>query len=215
MRISVWDLSKGLLAICFLNLPFSSTSIGAAPPEIETTFESYRDAAGEVMRLANENQQPFVYAGITIKSTNQEQPNMEDIQQKYLPSIDRFLTVKHCLFQAEESLPQPDLTHFNWNEIKTNEDAEVCIHRIASSYSTPEHMKTWFESQGFQTQDIQRREGMVGLSASWSIDDKGARFGSSFLNKAWIGFVAYSMSVGVVYDTNQSVQSVDVILNIL
>lgn len=173
----------------------------------EAAFEAYHDSAGEVVRLSSQESEPFLKNGKKI-----EPPH--PLAEKYANSLKRFPDVRSCLLKAERSKPQPDLTLIDWNILSGVEDADICVFRIASSYSTMEEMHEWFKTQGFKSKMFISDEARIGISASFSFSNNWPRIGSNFLAKAWIKFVAHGLSIGVSYKENK-VFSVGCTYNIL
>jgi len=58
--------------------------------------------------------------------------------------------VRACLVSSEWETPTPDLTRFDWDRIKGQEDAAVCAFRVFSSIGSVKGSKQWLESQGFK-----------------------------------------------------------------
>lgn len=179
-------------------------------------FEHYQERAGRVVRLANEETHPYLRFGRKVHVENPTEKHMQSAMKKWLPSILRFQSVTDCLLRAERRKPQPDLTAFNWDAINSNEDAEVCLFRIASSYETPEGMEKWLKLQGFDISEYNSKSNEnVIVSATLNLSENWPKYGSNFLYTVWIKIIAYSQSIDIAYDKNGDVFSVNIIFNIL
>jgi hypothetical protein len=97
----------------------------------------------------------------------------------YRDAVTRFPDVRACLVDSERGKQIPDLTRFDWNKIKSRDDAEVCLFRVFSSIGNVERSRQWFESQGFKTKDPYksfRNPGLLIIEAGWFTDKCGERF---------------------------------------
>lgn len=154
-------------------------------------FESYHDSAGEVRQLSSEDNAPFLFFGQKVTGS--------PLEKKYAESLARFPSVLDCL--ASPNRDKPDLTNFDWSKINSLHDADVCLFRVASSYSTPDEMKRWLKLQGFDTQESDALPSeKIGIRAYWSIRDKGVKFSGGKLEAFWHSIIASGLSVGIDYD---------------
>ncbi len=68
----------------------------------------------------------------------------------YWRGIRKFPTLKHCLKpDGQESL---DINQFNWSAMRTNPQAQVCLHHISAKIADPEQMVVWLNKQGFRVE---------------------------------------------------------------
>jgi len=170
--------------------------------EPSKAFTAYQDGAGQVVRLADEETVPFLHVGKPVLKYDANDPDatyMVRHKKHYAKSIVRFASVRDCLIDSEQKVPQPDLTKFDWKKITDETEAAVCVFRIAGSYALPDDMKRWFMSQGFRTSLHKDRNRDVFVSASWSTDQYAARSGENIFTKTWIKMVAHGFSLGVEY----------------
>lgn len=166
-------------------------------------FKPYRDTAGMVVRHATEQTHPFLFRGEEVGISPHEKH-----RKKYAPSIRKFSSVQDCLQRAERRKAQPDLTKIDWRGIDTNEDAAVCLFRIASSYATPKDMENWMNEQGFKTTIIvppASGKDKIIVSGNWNTEKNGSKFYSNWFVRAWIYLFAYGESYSATYDENNKV----------
>lgn len=127
-------------------------------------FSAYSDQAGLVLRLSEEKQEPFLFLGRSISDS--------DVHDKYGSSVLKFPSVRECLQESEAKTDFPNLTTIDWAKLKSTEDADVFLFRIASSYSKIDDFKSWLEFFHFRASArIQRQNAKpmgiwIGLSAS-------------------------------------------------
>jgi hypothetical protein len=105
---------------------------------------------------------------------------------EYRAAAARFPDVTSCLFDSERQKKAPNLALFDWNKIKSNEEAEVCMFRVFSSIGGVEGASKWLESQGFKIWSIEKptsimeqrgqKDSDTQIYASWSIKECGERF---------------------------------------
>lgn len=179
-----------------------SMAAKVAEAEDRAQFVAYKDRAGEVIALSGEEKQPFLFNGNPLRPTEK----YADLYKKYKKSITRFSSVRDCLEDEVQEEDQPDLTRIDWSKIDWNEDAEVCLFRIASSYKTMEDMRNWFEVGGFNKPRIfntDNRSWLVG--AGWDVKEHGVLFSPNFLLRQWQNLIFYGMSFAVRYDQNHAV----------
>lgn len=168
-------------------------------------FEPYKDSAGLVGRLSDEESLPMLYVGHIVRDSKYE--------KLYGSSIKKFQSVKHCLKNSEQRTTHPDLTKFDWRKINNSEEAEVCIFRIATSYNDKTSMKTWLETQGFHSEmRSPSKKQIPKVHGDWSVEKQGVKFSSNFLNKLWIRFFVHSISIGITYKNLDAVSDVNVTL---
>jgi hypothetical protein len=206
--------SFAIVATWLASFGLGPTAAMAATPEAAASIP-YTDSVGTIARLTDENSYPFRILGIEVLTASAAVISPEN-QRKYQSSIERYRSVRDCLSESERVRPQPDLTKFDWDEIHRNEDAEVCIFRVATSYSAPVDLENWFESQGFVVEVFEAPGGEVsGISANWSIGRQGVRFSSNIFERTWISLVADSLGVSINYGSDDAITSVGVSLTIL
>lgn len=94
----------------------------------------------------------------------------------------------------------------DWQAMRSEEDAEVCIFRIATSYSAPADMARWFEIQGFDA-DIIAIPGsnLPAIVAVWLVKEQGVLFSSNIFDRWWKSLLVHSISASVTYDENNLV----------
>lgn len=187
---------------------FQTTSIAE---EKQTMFEAYNDGAGKVVRLANEETMPFLFLGKQVMSYNVDDPKMTHMKyhkKRYAKSIERFSSVQDCLLKSEQKSPHPDLTRFDWGRITGEEEAEVCVFRVASSYFSPADMRNWLASQEFRAKTLTDRKNVY-VGGSWSVEQYAAKWGENILLKMWTKAVAHGFGVTITYTLDSEIYSVD------
>ncbi len=116
----------------------------------DTSFTSYQDSAGKVIHLATEETHPLLFQGWRVNQNHHEK-HEKKWQLIYRSGNKEYSSVRNCLPKKSRDLKNPSLTMIDWEKIDTNEDAEIGLFRIASSYATPKDMKAWMKAPGFQT----------------------------------------------------------------
>jgi hypothetical protein len=132
-------------------------------------------------RLSDERHFPFLMFGRPISYWKERSDYAE-----YRAAAARFPDVTSCLFDSERQKKAPNLALFDWNKIKSNEEAEVCMFRVFSSIGGVEGASKWLESQGFKIWSIEKptsimeqrgqKDSDTQIYASWSIKECGERF---------------------------------------
>lgn len=174
-------------------------------------FEAYNDGAGKVVRLASEETTPFLFLGKQVMDYNVNDPKMtymEDHKRKYAKSIERFPSVRDCLLKSEQESPRPDLTKFDWGKITGEEEAAVCVFRVASSYTSPDEMKNWLISQGFRARTLADRKNIY-VNGSWSIEQYAEKWGEGVFIKLWTKTVAHGFGLGITFDLDSRLYGVN------
>jgi|GEM_PF-5540228 len=167
----------------------------------------YKDSAGTVVVLANEDTHPFLFYGEKVRD-NLKRIN---VQKRYKKSFEKFFSVQDCLKKSERGKEKPDLTQIDWSIIDNKEDASVCLFRIASSYDTPESMKAWFEKGDFNEVKLTRpNKGDIHVDAGWNVRERGMRFWSNPLSRAWGNLIVWGSSFTLQYNESEVLQSAGV-----
>lgn len=186
----------------------AGTAIGSGQLDA-STFKSYEDGAGVVVRLSNERDLPFLFLG--------KVPDRNHLRyHTYRRPVARFPDVGSCLVEKERNSEKPDLTAFDWKLMGDTNQAEVCIHRIATSYRDPEAFEAWLASQKFEP--IGRIEGMATgdpklfiIYADWSVNRKGVLLGlGNYIARKFTELFSYTLHVSVSYKENVGVTNVQV-----
>jgi hypothetical protein len=190
-----------------------------APKIDHANFKPYQYSAGQVVRLSDEENQPFSQNGVLIEKSVYVGKNPEGIYDGYMSAINNFPSVLDCLDKSEWDEPQPDLTKINWNKIDNNEEAEVCLFRIASSYAKPEDMKKWFETSLAVEATLHKTPDIyvnppppqkIIIQASWTDDNRTiALFYNNWLEKKWVQLIATGINLRIDYDENGNVLEID------
>jgi hypothetical protein len=120
-------------------------------------------------RLSDEKNFPFLDSGRPLSYLKNKAPNYNE----YRAAVSRFSNVRACLIAQEKEEQHPNLTRFDWNEVKAQEDAEVCIFRVVSSLGGADETKQWLNSQGFELIPSYNKNSVSGL---WNTDKCGQRF---------------------------------------
>lgn len=110
----------------------------------------YEDQFGKVNTLSEEQYVPFKYQNKTIYN--------EHVSKKYKDSVRKFPTVQSCLDEEEQGKSKPDLHRFNWMAFSNTTDADVCLFRIATSYSDIESFIKWLKHHGFDVSTIDKKD---------------------------------------------------------
>jgi len=155
----------------------------------------YDDAQGRVVRLSSEEIVPFKKLG--------HSPRTGTKFAHYRSSIARFRMVSDCLIEVERLKPEPDLAAIDWDQIDSDEQAEVCLFRVASSYGDAEAMEAWFEAQGLSLLGRSNSSFLTpptySTGAGRLIDERGVLYSSGWLNHLIIRFLAHAVSLSVRY----------------
>ena len=88
------------------------------------------------VRLAKQETEPFLFQGRVM---DESRPRYKE----YRKALRRFPDVRSCLIEEERGKPQPDLRQIDWGGIRSIQDIDVCVFRIASSADGLESIKTW------------------------------------------------------------------------
>lgn len=164
----------------------------------------YEDSNGTVADLAAEDSLPFRMNGKTVAN--------ENVKRIYGGSISKFPTVRSCLTDEDAVADRPELSNIEWENIDSTRDADVCLFRIASSYSEIEGFISWLKSQKFRVsptrfrKSVPPRDAIVFLSASRSTDSHGAPFGPLILKLFPFLDLSHGYSVSAHYSTNSELQ---------
>lgn len=132
------------------------------------------------VRLSKQETEPYLKGG---KIVDTESP----LYDRNKAALKRYPDVLSCLKSDEISKLAPDLRRVNWNSIRSDKDAEVCVFRMISSIQNPEVTKQWLAEMGFRVSRIRKRpagvfglrhiEGEVlNLSAGWSFKENGSLY---------------------------------------
>lgn len=195
------------VALC---VPFLAATIvhGVEDDELPSSSpqnELYRDGQGSVVRLSEERLVPFKKSGTS--------PRLSSKFAHYRSSIARFPMVRDCLIEAERLNPEPDLAAIDWDQIDNDEQAEVCLFRVASSYGDAGAMEAWFKAQGLRLHT--RADGsflrvpIYGVAGGRLIDEQGALYSSGWLNDLIIRIFAHAVTLSVSYTEDNQVYDTD------
>ena len=169
----------------------------------------YHDGTGLVVALSSEDRIPFRFLGETTHQLA--------YPGRFVPSVQRFDTVLSCLKENARGLQRPSLGAFDWDRIDTDEDARVCLFRIATSYATIDDVENWMRSQGLTIArrmfDERARGGARTLvTGVWPIREKGPLYRKNML-QGWLnGLTAWGQSVSVDYREGLGVYSTSAIV---
>jgi hypothetical protein len=170
----------------------------------------YHDGIGLVATFSSENRIPFRFVGKTIY----DKPLYG--RRAYISSVEKFDNVLSCLSQEARVLEKPSLRDFDWDQIDSDEDAAVCLFRVAASYATIDDMENWMRSQGLKVNRriVQHVSAIDGpetiVNANWPIKEKGPLYRANIV-QGWLnGLTAYGQSVGVIYREGLGVYSTGV-----
>lgn len=155
-------------------LPFPALSISIFLPcqAVSQVEALYYDRFGPIIRLANEAETPFMFAGRTISETG----NVE----RFRGSVRRYPSVQSCLVMEAAEKTEPDLSAIDWSHMRDSEDATVCLFRIASSYEDKDVFQSWLAQFGFGSffelvDDYYQYENSTLLTASRDHSENGGR----------------------------------------
>jgi hypothetical protein len=176
-----------------------------APERDPAAFVPYADRSGKVMRLSEQKTRPFLRVG-----------NVESETSKFHgEAMAHFPTVLDCLQKSEWDKPNPDLTKIDWKKIQTNSEADVCLFRIADSYTSPEDMKMWLMLDGFvgiecmPHQSGEYRKGWCQMRGGWAVKQKGPKYNNLLIEKILImspsPIGAYGATVSIDYNEKNQV----------
>ncbi len=168
----------------------------------------WADDLGAPLSYSSEAEEPFLYLGTS--------PYVNVYLAHLIKHVERFPTALSCLTPEARTSDTPDLADFSWRSMKYREDVQVCLFRIASSYSTMDQMEEWMRSQGMRigrrTFSFVRKD-EVSIQGYWDPGELGAPYGSGLLFDTWISLISNGISMSVRYADNGSVHSTYVIVN--
>ena len=96
----------------------------------------------------SEQEKPIAYVSLTNESTHPFANGDPKFTVGQKSAIANFPSVRDCLIDEEQGKMNPDLRFLKWDEMKTLEDAEVCMWRIFTSYEDPKKIFSWFSFHG-------------------------------------------------------------------
>lgn len=73
------------------------------------------------------------------------------LDDQTLSALARFPDVNACLLGSGTAQGAADLNAINWNLIRNDGDAKVCLFMIFEGLNGPEEVMLWLENQGFRT----------------------------------------------------------------
>jgi hypothetical protein len=170
------------------------------PQQREST--PYQDGIGVVATFSSEKRVPFRSYGKTI--------NDSPYLRRFVPSVEKFDNVLSCLSEEARVLEKPSLGDFDWTQIDSDEDAAVCLFRVATSYATMDDMESCMRSQGLRVGRRLTFRGRIGVSAYWPIKEKGPLYRANIF-QGWLNWLtAWGQTVTVTYREGQGVFSTGV-----
>jgi hypothetical protein len=167
------------------------------PQQQEST--PYHDGIGLVETFSSEANIPFRFVGKTIY----DKPLYG--RREYISSVEKFDNVLSCLSEESRVLEKPSLGDFDWTQIDSDEDAAVCLFRVATSYATMDDMENWMRSQGLRVgrrlvRYVDAIDGLeTGLNAFWPIKERGPLYQANMLHGRWNSRTAWGQGVTITY----------------
>lgn len=174
-------------------------------------------------RLSNEVEHPFLKHGNIPSSVHLPASDY----RAYRRAVEKFPNVQSCLIRSERVKEHPNLLLFDWDEIHSLVEGEVCLFRISSSYGDLESTGRWLEHQRFDVDDpyespvssIASPEYAGGrwstVVASWDVKENGTLFYNNIAEKLARELFEYGISVGVTAADTGDVVNVNVVSNSL
>ncbi len=95
-----------------------------------------------LQKFSNQSSDPFLFYGEIVDTAH---PRYESFSK----SLEKFQTVEDCLRVAETNNSPNQTYEFDWTEMRSSEDLEVCFFRLFNSFSSNQVTKSWMESVGF------------------------------------------------------------------
>jgi hypothetical protein len=186
-----------LAALAAFILSQEEPRVVITPQQQEST--PYHDGIGLVETFSSEANIPFRVVGKTIY----DKPLYG--RREYISSVEKFDNVLSCLSEEARVLEKPSLGDFDWTQIDSDEDAAVCLFRVATSYATMDDMENWMRSQGLRVGRRLTFRGRTGLNAYWPIKEKGPLYRANML-QGWLNWLtAWGQTVTVTYREEQGV----------
>ncbi len=119
-------------------------------------------------------------------------------------SIRKFSDVRDCLVRSEQSKENPNLLLVDWDRVRFDHAAEVCVFRIARSLGDVGPLKDWFDYHGFSVNGPNRSfsesyklefetQLMQTLSAKWS----GEEFKAQYMARKSLLFHTFANAYGI------------------
>lgn len=103
----------------------------------------------EFDHLATQKTDPFLFNG---KIVDDEHPQWK----RYKRALRRYPDVLSCLTDTGYDAVTPNLLKFDWDNVGTSFEAEICVFRVASSLGNSCRTIGWLEYQGFSHNGLNR-----------------------------------------------------------
>ncbi|WP_170412996.1 hypothetical protein [Ruegeria arenilitoris] len=137
----------------------------------------------------------------------------------------RFPDPQSCLVDGKENRQSPKSLRIDWTKVRQSSEAEVCIFRVLSALGGIKSSRIFMEAQGFSMRPdsfspenpyVERRDGALRVSASWSIRNNGPKFPTRGVWDRIRASVPYGMSINVYFSQDgNSVLAVQIGYNTL
>lgn len=166
-------------------------------------------------RLSTEKEFPFL---LSSKRLRGHKKNFSSSRYKsYQQAIASWPDVRSCLIAAERKKEQPNILLFDWQQVHSTEEAEVCLFRVMSSLDDIDKAMKWFQAQGFDSvKKLNSSSSGIGpdpwgqeyFSATWFMKSKGSPVGSNsvlHVIESIFPLAPYQLTVGVGFTSEEVV----------
>lgn len=162
-------------------------------------------------RLSSEKEFPFLRFGKTLSERRKYPPAANF--RKYEQAVQRWPDVRSCLIISERTKETPNLLLFDWQQVRSTYQAEVCLFRVMSSLADVEKARQWFLAQGFDRvlkarTPLNKRDNKEEVfSAYWNMRTKASPIGYDsiwqVIEKLPIPLKAYDVNIGVRFHSKE------------
>ncbi len=159
-------------------------------------------------------EKPFLYHGRGASDGDLE--FAERFERKFGAAMEKFPNAGSCIAPLENRSEMRSESGFNWQNLSSNEEAEVCLFRVLSGLETLKEIQEWLEREGLELSESRdytasqlKNAGLTGsvteVSMRWNNKEKGALYGrgfaawrSSLLAKSYTVSIAHSSQCGLI-----------------
>ncbi len=111
----------------------------------------------------------------------------------YWRAMRKFPTIKECL--KPEGQDDLDMNAFNWKSMRSDAQAEICLHHVSVQLGDLDKLAAWLEGQGYR---VLRSSGTnTGLEAIWSHDRHGTYSPFSKFSRWVLGEISPFVTGGI------------------
>jgi len=193
-----------LLVIILGTIMFFANTHADQVAEIIKKRETFQPIAYK--RLSSEKEFPFLQFGKTLSERKKYLPAQDF--RKYEQAVQRWPDVRSCLIPSEREKENPNLLLFDWQQVRSTEEAEVCLFRVMSSLADVEKAGQWFLAQGFDdvskarietSKSSQKTWGKEGFHAYWDMKTKATPIRHNNILDVIGAWIPYRLSISIGY----------------